>query len=85
MRETKKEALIEKLEKTKFWVGILHGVSRFDSEEKKFFLENIQREYCKKNKTAVNYYAELINAIARHYDPSGEAKRVRLVLLIKSL
>lgn len=84
MKEVNSSA-VERFEKTKLWREVIKNSERFEKEEKEFFLECIKSCFLEKRKMKMKYFASLIEAISRHYDPSGEAKRIKLVLLIKEI
>ena len=71
------------LERTKLWKEALKDTERFDEDEKEFFLSNIKKHYRGRNKIGAKYFAKLVKAITKHYDPAGEAQRIHFVLLIE--
>lgn len=76
------EKLIEKLEKTKFWENAIKNVDRFDDPEKDFFLNEIRRHYCLKERIVARWYTDIVAALAKNYQPAEVAKIWRLTFFI---
>lgn len=75
---------LERLEATSYWKAAIANAERFEEKEKEFFLGKIKDHFCSGHRKAARYYSELVGTISKFYNPSLEAQRTRLLIVLEN-